>query len=191
MAGLLVTVAAACGGSIDHSAVIDDTVVLEDAAADARTAFNVCSALRETVNGIVDAVNASVAGVNAIAPVDRTRAFLDGAAAIDAELTAWAVRIDDLSLPPGDEGRELRRQLEAGLADGRRELDEERDELQASESAVPDEQVAGAVGAWFNSVEKVMSSLEPEIHRFERHGFKQAFLEEPTCRHVVQPFVND
>ncbi len=32
---------------------------------------------------------------------------------------------------------------------------------------------------------------EPEIFRFERTEFKQAFLDEPDCRNVIQPFVND
>jgi hypothetical protein len=52
-------------------------------------------------------------------------------------------------------------------------------------------EIDGVDEAWFNSVEKVMSVSEPEIFRFERRAFKQAFLDEPACRDVIQQFVND
>jgi hypothetical protein len=56
---------------------------------------------------------------------------------------------------------------------------------------VPDDEVQGVVGTWFNAVEKIVSSLEPEIFRFERREFQQAFLDEPACRNVIQQFVVD
>ena len=60
-----------------------------------------------------------------------------------------------------------------------------------ADQSVDDAEVQGVVGIWFNSVEKVVSSLEPEIFRFERREFKRAFLDEPDCRNVAQQFVND
>ncbi len=56
---------------------------------------------------------------------------------------------------------------------------------------IPDDEVQGEVGIWFNTIEKVMSVSEPEIFTFERVEFKQAFLDEPHCRNVIQQFVND
>ncbi len=55
----------------------------------------------------------------------------------------------------------------------------------------PTRRSQGVVGTWFNTIEKVFSVSEPEIFRFERTEFKQAFLDEPDCRNVIQQFVND
>ena len=56
---------------------------------------------------------------------------------------------------------------------------------------VADDDVQGQVGIWFNSIEKVMSVSEPTIFTLERFELKQAFLDEPNCRNVIQQFVND
>lgn len=158
---------------------------------DAATALTVCTALRETANEVVDAVNASVRGINTRPPAERLDPILAGAADIEAILAGWRERIDRLDLPDGDEGDELRRQLADGVTAAEAELADQRAEFETPEGAVADDEVAGVVGIWFNAVEKVMSSLEPEIFRFERREFKQAFLDEPDCRNVIQQFVID
>jgi hypothetical protein len=84
---------------------------------------------------------------------------------------------------------ELRLQLTVGADRALDELEHQRNLLRSG--PIPDREVQGAVGEWFNSVEKVMSVSEPEIYRFERQAFRRAFLDEPACRHVIQPFVDE
>jgi hypothetical protein len=168
-----------------------DGATAEPGPTDAETAVTVCDALRDVNNRVVDAVNDSVAGIASRAPEERLPAIAEGAEAVDGRLAEWSDRIDDLVLPRGAEGDELRRQLVDGVAGARHELDDQRAEFDGADGPVPDGEVAGLVGTWFNAVEKIVSSLEPEIFRFERREFKQAFLDEPACRNVVQPFVND
>ena len=85
---------------------------------------------------------------------------------------------------------ELRRQLTVGAERALDELERQRDAVGWS-GPIPDREVQGAVGEWFNSVEKVMSVSEPEIFRFERQELRRAFLDEPACRHVIQQFVDE
>jgi len=162
-----------------------------DATTDSTTASVVCAGLRTVNNDVVDDVNASVAGIATEQPGDRLPRIIEGVDAIEADLDRWAGEIDDLDLPDGDESVELRRQLHGGIAAARAELVDQRRLFEAGEQTVIDDEVQGVVGIWFNAVEKVVSSLEPEIFRFERREFKQAFLDEPECRNVVQQFVND
>jgi hypothetical protein len=102
---------------------------------------------------------------------------------------AWQRRIGTIEIDGVDEADELRSQLMVGADRALDELPRQGELLRSG--PIPDREVQGAVGGWFNSVEKVMSVSEPEIFRFERRAFKQAFLDEPACRDVIQQFVND
>jgi hypothetical protein len=158
---------------------------------DATIASTTCEALRGVNNRIVTIVNGSVSGIGALAPDGRLAPVQAGLGEVRDELEAWDERIDELELPDVSEVEVLRAQLHDGVADALAELDDEAVALAAIGPPVPDDEVAGLVGAWFNAIEKVVSSIEPEIFRYERQEFKQAFLDEPDCRNVVQPFVND
>jgi hypothetical protein len=160
-----------------------------DPSADATTALVVCDELRSFDDGLVDIVNDSVAGIAGLPPDERAGAIADGLEAAHDAVEAWTTRIDGLELPGVDEADRLRAQLHDGASAALAELDDQRGKLRVG--VIPDREVQGAVGEWFNSVEKVMSVAEPEIFQFERHEFKQAFLDEPSCRNVVQQFVND
>ena len=98
-------------------------------------------------------------------------------------------RVETIDLGDADEVDELRRQLTVGAERALDELERQRDTLRSG--PIPDREVQGAVGEWFNSVEKVMSVSEPEIFRFKQQGLRRAFLDEPACRHVIQQFVDE
>jgi hypothetical protein len=156
---------------------------------EARAAAAVCEELRAHDNRVVAIVNESVAGIAELPEARRSDAIAKGLEDVTAEVEAWRGRIATLEIGDVDEADDLRSQLEVG-AD--RALDElSRQEGLLPSGPIPDREVQGAVGEWFNSVEKVMSVSEPEIFRFDRRAFKQAFLDEPTCRNVIQQFVND
>jgi hypothetical protein len=154
-----------------------------------RTASLVCEELRAHDERIVDLVNASVAGIAELPEDDRAAAIRGGFDDVASEVEAWRRRIETIDLGDVDEVDELRRQLTVGADRALDELDRQRDSLRSG--PIPDREVQGAVGEWFNSVEKVMSVSEPEIYRFERQEFRRAFLDEPACRHVIQPFVDE
>jgi hypothetical protein len=178
----LVVVLAATGGTVLGACDSGPTD-------DERTAAVLCEELRAHDNRLVGLVNASVAGIAELPEHDRSVAIRDGLDEVTAEVVAWQRRIDAIDLGDVDEAVELRSQLTVG-AD--RALDElARQGASLHSGPIPDGEVQGAVGEWFNSVEKVMSVSEPEIFRFERRAFKQAFLDEPACRNVIQQFVND
>jgi hypothetical protein len=158
---------------------------------DATIASTTCEALRGVNNRIITIVNESVADIGALAPDRRRPPVREGLDSVGRELDAWAEQIDVLDLPEVSEIGMLRAQLSDGVIDAKAELEDQAAEFAASDEPVPDDEVAGFVGNWFNAVEKVVSSIEPRIARFERREFKQAFLDEPACRNVVQPFVND
>ncbi len=158
---------------------------------DAATASVLCTELRELDNRIVDEVNGSVAGIDAEPAGERLQMILGGVDEVAAELRAWDERIDVIDLPDVEERTELRRELHRGVDAALAELDDQRRAFESGPSSVADEEIQGVVGTWFNAVEKVFSVSEPEIFRFERTDFKQAFLDEPDCRNVVQQFVND
>jgi hypothetical protein len=156
---------------------------------DERTASLVCESLRAHDNRLVALVNESVAGISTLPADERAGAISNGLYAVAAEVEAWRRGIDTIELGDSEEVVVLRRQLATGADRALDELADQRVSLWSG--SIPDEEVPGAVGEWFNSIEKVMSVSEPEIFRFERHDFKQAFLDEPACRNVIQPFVND
>jgi hypothetical protein len=159
--------------------------------ADATIAAEVCTGLRDVDNEIFDVVNRSVAGIAGTDVHRRLPAILRGADGVERALGDWDRTIDLLDLPGTEETRVLRRQLHAGVVQARDELADQRRLFEEGEQSVVDDEVQGVVGVWFNSVEKIVSSLEPQIFRFDRRAYKQAFLDEPGCRNVVQPFVDD
>jgi len=167
-----------CGG--------DDSTPPSDAA----VALAVCDALRAYDNALVDVVNESVAGVSALSPEARRDVLDGGVTDVVDVVTEWRRQIADLELPATAEGDEIRVQLDRGAVAALEELDDQ--SLQTAESGpIADDDVQGQVGIWFNSIEKVMSVSEPTIFTLERFELKQAFLDEPNCRNVIQQFVND
>lgn len=156
---------------------------------DAAVASTVCEALRTFDDALVDAVNASVAGLSSLPPTARPGALEQGFVEVRAEVAAWREEAAHLELGDGAEAEMLGMQLTTGADEALAELDDQHVAFRTDEIA--DRDVQGAVGEWFNSIEKVMSVSEPEIHRFVRRDFKQSFLDEPACRHVIQPFRND
>jgi protein-tyrosine-phosphatase len=160
-----------------------------DPSQDERAAEVLCEELRAHDDRIVDLVNTSVAAISERSEDERSRAISDGLDQVEAEVVVWRDHIDDIDLGAGQEVDELRRELRDGAERALDELASQRTTLRSG--PIPDRDVQGAVGEWFNAVEKVMSVSEPSIFGFERHAFKQAFLDEPACRHVIQRFVND
>jgi hypothetical protein len=154
-----------------------------------RTASAVCEELRAHDDRIVDLVNASVAGIATLPAGDRAEAISGGLDAVTAEVEVWQRRLDTVDLGDAEEVDELRRQLTVGAERALDELTRQRASLRSG--PIPDREVQGAVGEWFNSVEKVMSVSEPEVFRLDRQEARQAFLDEPACRHVIQQFVDE
>jgi hypothetical protein len=162
-----------------------------DNSQDAETAATLCNELRALDNRIVDHVNGSVEGINEQSADARLDRIVQGVDEVAAELQAWDRRIDAIELPEIAERAELREELHAGVDAALAELEDQRRAFESGPSSVADDEVQGVVGIWFNAIEKVFSVSEPEIFRFERTEFKQAFLDEPDCRNVIQQFVND
>ncbi len=154
-------------------------------------ARTVCEELRGFDDDLVDIVNDSVAGIASRPPDERGPAIAAGLERADTALIAWRDRIATLQLPEVDDAEIVRDQLASGAALGIEELDDQRSHVARRPDRIDDRDVQGAVGEWFNSIEKVMSVLEPEIYKLERREVKQAFLDEPACRNVVQQFRND
>jgi hypothetical protein len=178
--------------SVTLAVIVGLTVVgCSDGSSDAEIATTTCEALRGVNNRIITIVNESVAGINLVEPRRRLAPLLEGLNGVRLELEVWDAEVADLDLPDVPEVAILRAQLHDGVTDAVAELDDQAAEFVAGMEAVQDDEVAGVVGTWFNAVEKVVSSIEPEIVRFERPEFKQAFLDDPACRNVIQPFVND
>jgi hypothetical protein len=182
--GVIAIVATAAACSSDGPAV-------DGVGGDAAFALATCDALRDFDNGVVDIVNDSVAGISALPADQRPQQLVAGIAATTEAVDAWEAQIDSIELPDLAEADDLRRQLRQGAAEARAELEDRAAEWANPPSAIPDDEVQGEVGIWFNTIEKVMSVSEPEIFTFERAEFKQAFLDEPHCRNVIQQFVND
>ncbi len=151
----------------------------------------VCEELRRFDDELVDIVNDSVAGIASLPPDERGPAIAAGLERADSALIAWTDRIATLQLPEIDETEIVRDQLASGAALGSEELADQRSAMADRADRIDDREVQGAVGEWFNSIEKVMSVLEPEIFKLDRRKVKQAFLDEPACRHVIQQFRND
>jgi hypothetical protein len=171
------------------SALVPLVACGSESSRDADAASVVCNELRGFDDELVGIVNDSVAGIETIPAASRAGGIAEGLEAAHAAVAAWAIRIDQIELPGIAEAETLRAQLHGGADAALAVLVDQRADL--SVGPIDDHDVQGAVGAWFNSIEKVMSVSEPEIFRFERRELKQAFLDEPACRNVVQQFVND
>ncbi len=154
-------------------------------------ARTVCGELRGFNDELVDIVNRSVAGIASLPAAERGPAIAEGLEQADIAVMEWADRITTLQLPELDEAEIVRDQLSSGAALGAVELDDQRAAIADRPDRIDDRDVQGAVGTWFNSIEKVMSVVEPEIFKLQRREVKQAFLDEPACRNVIQQFRND
>lgn len=181
-----------CGTSGSESAASPSTDVIADPAVTASvTASVTCAALRSLDNDLVHAVNASVASINTLPADERMAAILDGADSIGEILDDWRSTVDELDLADDAHSDELRGQLRVGADEAVAELVRQRQTFEDQPELVVDREVQGVVGTWFNSIEKVMSVIEPEIAGFDDAAFEQAFQDEPACRHVIQRYVVD
>lgn len=181
-----------CGSPGSESTASVSTIARADSAAIASaTAATTCAALRTLDNDLVRAVNSSVASINTLPADERIGAILDGADSIGAILDDWRSTVDDLDLADTTQSEELRRQLGVGADEAIAELARQRELFEAQPGLVVDREVQGVVGTWFNSVEKVLSVLEPEMAGFDDAVFESAFQDQPDCRHVIQRYVVD
>jgi hypothetical protein len=156
-----------------------------------RMAQTVCDALRTLDNEIIAVANRSSAGIDEVA-ADRRMARIDDAITeVEGIVEAWGRRITELDLPAELHGDVVRDQLVAGVPAALAELADQQAKFAAGDQVVPDDEVRGVFGVWFNSIEKVLSVLEPEIFRLDDPAVEQAFLDEPSCRNVVQLYVVD
>jgi hypothetical protein len=159
--------------------------------ADAEAAVRVCAALRAHTNGLVREINEAVAGIAGRSPEDRLTALLGGLAAAEAVSTDHRETLTTLDLTGLPEAEQLLAELDAGAALAVDALAAERELLDEELDQVADDDVHGRVSQAFNAVERAMSVSEPAIGRYERQALRLAFLGEPTCRHVIQPFRED
>ena len=155
------------------------------------TAATTCAALRSLDNELVRTVNSSVASINTLPADERMASILDGADSIGEILDNWRSTVDELDLADDAQSEELRRQLRAGGDEAVAELMRQRQKFEEQPTLIVDQEVQGIVGTWFNSVEKVMSVIEPEMAGFDDAVFESAFQVEPDCRHVIQRYVVD
>jgi hypothetical protein len=161
----------------------------DDAArADAELAMVLCANLRQKTNALVDVVNDSVARIHEFDEEERSARIRDGYVAAGEALDDWEATLTDLDLPGVAEAEALRAELLDSVEAGRDEISAEAPTFDGPLATIPDDEVRGAVGVWQNSIEKVMSVTEPRIERYDRVDLQRAFLDEPSCRHVVQPF---
>jgi hypothetical protein len=159
-----------------------------DGSDDAATASAVCGALRTYVNELVDNANDAIDGISTVAPEQRLDRVLDGFDAALATIERQRTVFADLELPGAPERDAVRGELIAGLDDAAAELTDERADVASRADEFATGSAQGIAGTWFTAVEKVMSVSEPEIYKYERVEFKQAFLDEPDCRNVIQQF---
>jgi len=171
------------------------TVVDEPAAAlsdDVTAALTLCTALRDQANVMTDVANGAVANINAKTPAERFDAILAGFDAATDGVTEFADSIADVDVPAIPERKQLLDDISGGADAALAELADERTRfVEAVGRTVADADVGGRVGQFFNSIEKVNSLVEPPIGGYARVDLQRAFLDQPECRHVVQPFVID
>jgi hypothetical protein len=153
---------------------------------DARLAATLCGALREQTNVLVRLANSTVAGISAKSPEERFTTIADGFDAVETEVARYQSEVLTLELPDIAEAADLRAQLVEGAELAAQEVDSERALFLETGPTVPDDEVQGRVGQFFNSIEKVMSVAEPAMARYERSELLRAFRDQPTCEHVVQ-----
>ncbi len=164
---------------------------IDPAADPAAVASATCDALRELDNEIIAVANRSSSGINDVAAAERMSRLLAAVDDVEEIVAGWPARIEQLDIPAEVHGDELRQQLASGVPAALAELADQRAEFVAADPVVPDDELRGVFGVWFNAVEKVLSVLEPEIFRLDDPTVEQAFLDEPACRNVIQMYVVD
>jgi hypothetical protein len=173
---------AGCGDDPDGSPTVPD-----DTAASA--ALVVCSDLRAFANDLVRIANDAVAGISSLQSRERTDVLLEG---FDAALAVAETRRSQVAaLPlPDDLAHvdDLRAELRVGAVSAVEELTDERATFEREVPEVTDDDVSGRVGQFFNAFEKAMSVTEPALAGYDDESFAQAFIDEPSCRHVVQQY---
>jgi hypothetical protein len=174
----LAVVATACSSGGDGGA---------DGGDDGELAVAMCGALREQTNVLARLANSSVAGIGNMTPEERYAAILAGFDAAEEAGRAYGEQVEVLALPPIAEAGDLHAQLVEGAAQAVEEIDDERATFLDKGSTVPDDEVQGSVGEFFNSIEKMMSVAEPALGQDDRPALLRALRDEPTCEHVIQP----
>ena len=147
-----------------------------------------CSALRAQTNELVRIANRAVAGIEGKSPEERFEAIDSGFVEADAAATTFADEVGTLELPDVEERDSLREQVADGAEQAIEEVADERDKFEQTGPTVEDADTRGRVGEFFNSIEKVMSVVEPTIAPYDRRELQEAFLAEPMCAHVIQSF---
>lgn len=158
---------------------------------DTEVARAVCAALRSYVNDLVGIANTAVDGIGARQPDQRINPVLEGFDAAIVTIGVHRDAIGRLTLRSVPERSALLTELVAGLDDATAELVDERAAFVERFDELVNGSAQGIAGIWFNAIEKAISVSEPEIYRYDRVGLKQAFLDEPDCRHVIQQFEID
>lgn len=186
-AAVTLAVAALAGCGSDDDATADTTVERDD---DAETAWVVCEGLRAHDNMLVDTVNDAVADIGAQTPTERADTLIGAFESLGAVAETFGADIAEWPVPEVPERAALLAELQAGAEASVAELVDEATTF-GTPSEITDDDVHGQVGVLFNALEKAMSVLEPRIAAYDRTAFQQAFVDEPACRHVVQPFTVD
>lgn len=189
--GVVGLVLSGCGSSGGESAATAPTSAATVVADVSAVAATTCAALRTLDNELVRTVNRSVASINSLAAEERMPSILQGVDAVGEVLDDWRTTVEDLQLGEDARSAELRRQLRVGADEAIAELARQRRVFEEQPAVIVDREVQGVVGTWFNSVEKVMSVIEPELAGFDDPQFETAFQDEPNCRHVIQRYVVD
>ena len=165
----------------------DDTAS-PDQQQDTAMATALCGALRDQTNELVRIANRAVAGIEGKSPQERFEAIDSGFVEAHAAATTFADDVETLELPDIAERDSLRQQVAEGAEQAIDEVTDERGLFEQTGPTVEDADTQGRVGEFFNSIEKVMSVVEPTIATYDRRELQEAFLDEPTCAHVIQPF---
>ena len=161
---------------------------VDSATLDATMAIAVCTALRDQTNVLVGIANTAVTGIEGKSPAARSAALLSGFDQAIAAADAFEQSVPELDLPGIVEEPELRAEIADGATFAAAGVREERESFAADVPQVEDGDVRGRVGQFFNGIEKAMSVVEPAIATYDRRELQEAFLDEPSCRHVIQPF---
>jgi hypothetical protein len=166
----------------------DDAAPSPDQQHDTAMATALCGALRDQTNELVRIANRAVAGIEGKSPQERFEAIDSGFVEAHAAATTFAEDVETLELPDVAERDSLRQQVAEGAEQAVAEVTDERELFEQTGPTVEDADTRGRVGEFFNSIEKVMSVVEPSIATYDRRALQEAFLAEPTCSHVIQPF---
>ncbi len=176
-------------GTVAATACSDGSADGNSHAAETEVARTVCGRLRTYTNDLVKVANDTVTGINTLTPEQRTAAILVGFDNGLEVARGHAELVDQLELDPAvAESESLHDVMVAGAANAIDELTDERAAFEREVPTVQDDDVAGRTSQFFNAFEKAMSVTEPAIAVYHRRALSEAFLGEPTCRHVIQQF---